>query len=204
MPDAIIIPFELPLPQVLPTIDNAEKILSLYEPDLHVIVRRKAGAEVEFGNKLLLGENSQGVIIDWDLIQGLPPADSKLLPGSVGRMKQGYGPQLKAATTDRGFDSEDNRAILGSEGIYNGMCPRSVPELECRSRSWKFKRLQRRRSHTEGRVGIVKNAFLEGRMLSTGFAHRELRVTWTVRVRNLWVLARMQRAAAAAAERQAA
>jgi hypothetical protein len=29
---------------------NADKILSLYDPDLRVIVRGKAGAEVEFGN----------------------------------------------------------------------------------------------------------------------------------------------------------
>jgi hypothetical protein len=35
-------------------VPNQEKILSLYESDVHVIVRRKAGAEVEFGNTLLL------------------------------------------------------------------------------------------------------------------------------------------------------
>jgi hypothetical protein len=31
---------------------NDEKILSLFEPDIQVIVRGKAGAEVEFGNLL--------------------------------------------------------------------------------------------------------------------------------------------------------
>src|SRR5208283_2151906 len=41
---------------------NADKILSLYEPEVRVIVRGKAGAEVEFGNSVLLGENRQGVI----------------------------------------------------------------------------------------------------------------------------------------------
>jgi IS5 family transposase len=29
---------------------NSEKVLSLYEEDAHVLVRGKAGAEVEFGN----------------------------------------------------------------------------------------------------------------------------------------------------------
>ena len=33
---------------------NEDKILSLYDPDIHVLVRGKAGAEVEFGNTLLL------------------------------------------------------------------------------------------------------------------------------------------------------
>jgi hypothetical protein len=45
------------------------KILSLYEPDAQVIVRHKPGAEVEFGNTLLLGESAQGVIIDWELFK---------------------------------------------------------------------------------------------------------------------------------------
>ncbi len=40
---------------------NADKILSLYEPDIHVIVRKKAGAEVEFGNTFFLAENPQGL-----------------------------------------------------------------------------------------------------------------------------------------------
>jgi hypothetical protein len=41
-------------------VDNAGKILSLYEPDIHVLLRGKAGAEPEFGNTLMLGENQQG------------------------------------------------------------------------------------------------------------------------------------------------
>ncbi len=35
---------------------NEAKILSLYDDALNVMVRGKAGAQVEFGNKLWLGE----------------------------------------------------------------------------------------------------------------------------------------------------
>jgi hypothetical protein len=183
---------------------NEEKILSLYEPDVHVIVRRKAGAQVEFGNTLLLGENPQGLIIDWELHRESAPADSALLPRSVGRMEEVYGPTLKAVGADRGFDSQTNQVGLAGEQIYNGVCPRSPRQLQKRNGSWKFKRLQRRRAQTEGRVGIVKNVFLGGRMRSKGFAHRELTVTWTVLVHNLWVLARMRPAKAAQTDRKAA
>src|SRR5262245_6063181 len=48
-------------------VPSKEKILSLYEPDVQVIVRRKAGAEVEFGNTLLIGESRAGAILDWEL-----------------------------------------------------------------------------------------------------------------------------------------
>ena len=177
---------------------NADKLLSLYEPDVQVIVRKKAGAEVEFGNTLFLAENPQGVILDWQLFQESAPADSALLPWSVGRMEAAYGPQLKALAGDRGFDSEVNRVGLAMEGIYNGICPRSPQLLGQRSGSWKFKRLQRRRGQTEARISIIKNAFLEGRVRSKGFPHRALTVTWTVLVHNLWVLARMQQRAQAA------
>ncbi|MGD0413695.1 MAG: hypothetical protein ABSC18_18555, partial [Verrucomicrobiota bacterium] len=183
---------------------NAEKILSLYEPDVHVIVRKKAGAEVEFGNTLFLAENPQGLILDWELFQEQAPADNKLLPRSVGRMEQAYDSRLKAAAGDRGFDSYDNRVGLAAEGIYNAICPRSPEALRQRSRSWKFKRLQRRRAQTEGRISIVKNVFLGGRLRGKGFGHRQLTVTWTVLTHNFWVLARLQASAEAAAQALAA
>jgi hypothetical protein len=184
---------------------NEDKILSLYEAEVRVIVRKKPGAEVEFGNTLLLAENPQGLIIDWELVRSSAPADSKLLPRSVERMEQVYGPRLKALAGDRGFDSELNRLGLDGDGIYNGVCPRDPRQLKKRSRSWKFQRLQRRRAQTEGRINIVKNVFLGQPLRSKGFAHRELSVTWTVLVHDLWVLARMrQRAQASAAQLKAA
>jgi hypothetical protein len=183
---------------------NAEKILSLYEPDVHVIVRNKAGAQVEFGNTFFLAENPQGLILDWELFAEQAPADNQLLPRSVGRMEQAYGPRLKAAAADRGFDSYDNRVGLAAEGIYNGVCPRSPEALRQRNGSWKFKRLQGRRAQTEGRISIVKNVFLGGRLRGKGFSHRQIAVTWTVLTHNLWVLARLQASAAAAPQALAA
>jgi hypothetical protein len=184
---------------------NQEKILSLYEPDVHVIVRKKAGAEVEFGNTLFLAENTQGLIVDWELFKEKAPADSALLPWSVGRMGKAYGPKLKAVAADRGFDNEVNRIGLAQDGIYNAVCPRSAQQLRERSSSWKFKRLQRRRGQSEGRISIVKNVFLSGQVRSKGLSHRALTVTWTVLVHNLWVLARMPlRAEASQPQAQAA
>lgn len=64
-------------------------------------------------------------------------------------------------------------------------------------RSPKFRKLQRRRAQTEARIGIIKNVFLRGRPRCKGFANRELTVTWTVLVHNLWVIARLPQKAAA-------
>jgi len=170
---------------------NEEKILSFYESDVRVIVRKKAGAEVEFGNTLLLGENPQGLILDWELFRESAPSDAHLLPRSVGRMERAYGPQLKAVAADRGFDCQVNQVGLAADQIYNAVCPRSPQQLKQRVRSWKFKELQRRRAQTEGRVGILKNVFLGQPLRSKGFVHRQLTVSWAVLVHNLWVIARL-------------
>ena len=185
-------------------VPNEEKILSLYEADVHVIVRKKAGAEVEFGNTLFLAENPQGLILDWELFRESAPADAALLPRAVARMQEAYAPGPKALGADRGFDSQLNRFGLNEEKIFNAVCPRSPGQLQQRNRSWKFKRMQRRRAQTEGRIGIVKNVFLGGRMRCKGFEHRDLTVTWTLLVHNLWVLARLPQAQAAQAQRRAA
>ena len=177
--------------------ENKDKILSLYEREINVIVRKKAGAEVEFGNTLLLGENSQGLILDWELFKETAPADVRLLRQSIERMRAVFGPVLKDLGADRGFDSEANREILRELDIYNGVCPRSPQELKKRIRSWKFNQIQERRSQTEGRVAILKNVFVGQPMRSKGFTNRALNLTWAVLTHNLWVLARMTLAAEA-------
>jgi hypothetical protein len=55
-------------------VKSADKLLSLYETDVRVIVRGKADAEVEFGNTLYLAENRQGVIVDYQLWREGAPA----------------------------------------------------------------------------------------------------------------------------------
>ena len=175
-------------------VDNADKILSLYEPDLHVIVRGKAGAEVEFGNTLLIVEQAQGVVVDWHLYQERAPVDCRQLPESLERLEARVGAGvIKALTGDRGFDSARNRALLQDKDIFNGLCPRGVDELQRRRHGARFGQVQRRRSQTEGRIAILKNHFLGQPLRAKGYEHRALGVVWSVLAHNLWVVARLQR-----------
>jgi hypothetical protein len=173
---------------------NEEKILSLYEPDIHVLVRGKAGAEVEFGNTLLLAEQRQGVIVDWKLIKDQAPADSKMVPNVLGRFKRVFGSLPEAMAGDRGFDSQHNRNLLEQDEVYNAICPRSVSDLRERMKEDDFVRLQTRRAQTEPRIAVFKNGFLGRPMRSKGFVHRENRVAWAVLAHNLWVIARLPQA----------
>jgi hypothetical protein len=173
-------------------VDNAEKILSLYEPDIQVLVRGKAGAEVEFGNKLLVGENRQGIILDYQLWPETAPADSSVLVESLERVVVGLKRKMGAVGGDRGFASKANTSGLAWAGVFNGLCPRSPAELKKRMKEPRFVRMQQRRSQTEGRISILQRGFLGRPMRAKGFAHRELAVAWGVLTHNLWMLARLK------------
>jgi hypothetical protein len=172
---------------------NAEKILSLYDPDVRVIVRGKAGAEVEFGNTVLRGENRQGIILDYELFRDCAPADSQLLFGSLLRVWEGTGHHVGAVVGDRGFATADNSRTLKEGGTFDGLCPRKPAELSRRMKGAKFARLQHRRAQTEGRIGLLKLSFLGRPMRAKGFEHRELALAWGVLTHNLWMFARMRK-----------
>jgi IS5 family transposase len=160
-----------------------------------VYVRGKAGAEVEFGSQLLLGEAESGVIVDWELVRGNPRADTKMLSRSLERMKQmSARAAIQQVVSDRGFDSEANRALLKKDGIYNGICPKSPAELKKRMKDSDFVKLQQRRSQTEARISIFKNGYLGSPLLSKGHENQSREVAWSVLAHNLWVIARLPRA----------
>jgi len=169
---------------------NTDKILSLYEPDAHVLVRGKAGAEVEFGNGLYLAEQTDGLIVDWDFMKDQPVSDSRLVNPSLKRIKAQYG-NPESYTGDRGFHSAANDAVLEELGIFNSLCPRSVAALHEKLEDEGFCLLQKRRGATEGRIGLFKNAYLGSPFRSKGHAHRKIRITWCILGHNLWKLAVM-------------
>lgn len=169
---------------------NKDKILSLYEPDVRVMVRGKADAEVEFGNGFYLAEQADGLIVDWTFIKEQPSGDNKLAKDSLRRLTRNYG-KLKSYSADRGFDAENNRNDLKKHTIFNDICPRSVPAPKERLEDDEFRRLQTRRAGTEARIGLFKNAYLGTPLRSKSFTNRKTRLEWCILAHNLWKLSRM-------------
>jgi len=175
-------------------VKNKDKILSLYDENIHVIVRGKPEAKVEFGSTLVIGESKNGLIIDWKLYKETAPADCKLLPESLERLQEQYnGYQPENVVTDRGCDSKQNQKLLVIKGINNFLCPRSPHELKIRNKETDFCFHQKRRGQTEARIGIFKNNFLGKPFKSKGFNNKEQNLAWAVLTHNLWVLARMKK-----------
>ena len=168
---------------------SQDKILSLYDPDVHVIVRGKAGGEVEFGSGFLLTEQREGLILDWQLFKDQPKADSSLLKSSITRIQTKYG-NPNAVAGDRGFHSKANDEWLAKQGIYNAVCPKAPLQLSERMVEHEFKSMQTRRSQTEGRIGIFKNVFLGKPLKSKGYPNKAISIGISVLTHNLWVIAR--------------
>jgi len=171
-------------------VKNKDKILSLYESDMHVIVRGKAGAEVEFGNTLFLAEQANGLIIDWHLYKDQAPADSRMLPGHLDRLEKENGIELQSVTGVRGFDSAANTGLLGEE-IQNNLCPRNIEQLKQRLNEKEFCAHQTRRAQTEARIAIVMRGFLGNPACKWGYINKVRLCAWGVLTHNLWVLARL-------------
>jgi len=171
-------------------VNNKDKTLSLYEPGMHVIVRGKAGAEVEFGNTLFLAEQSDGLIIDWHLYEDQAPGDSRMLPGHLGRIENESAITLQSLTGDRGFDSADNAIRLGNK-IQNNICPRNIEDFNERLRNKEFRDHQIRRAQTEARIAIIMHGFLGNPARKWGYKNKARLCAWGILAHNLWVLARL-------------
>ena len=172
-------------------IKNSEKILSLYEDELHVIVRGKAGSETEFGNTLLLVEQADGLIVDFMLCREKSPGDPTLLINSLEYVDSIMPDKIKSVATDRGFDSPETRKLLDSKNIFNAICPRSIPAYIEKSKDPKFLDHQKRRAQTEGRIAIT-NGYTGNPQRQKSFGHRKIHLALSVLAHNIRKLAKLR------------
>ena len=172
-------------------VQNEDKILSIHEDHAKIYNRGKAGAQVEFGLQLLIGENADGLITHWDLIDGIPKADTDHTEEILSRVEE-LPENLKPTQLvgDRGFYSAGTEKKIARAGLVSKMCPKNPNELKKKLGEEAFAMFAKRRAQTEARVGIFKNNFLGGRLLSHGYENQEKHVAWGVLSHNLWVLAR--------------
>lgn len=172
-------------------VDNKDKVLSVHESDAHVIVRGKAGKEVEFGNTLFISENAGGYITDWRLYPEQAPAEGEQLAESLRRQEEyDLDDPVRAVCADRGFSSKKVSKLLEEKDIYDATCPRAPADMAGRMGEQEFASLQRRRGGTESRIATLRNIWLGGRVRAKGHTHRALAVGWGVLAHNLWFVAR--------------
>jgi len=186
------------------TPESATRLVSLHDPDARPIKKGKLSAPVEFGYKGQVGDNAEGIVLDYSVDEG-NPADGTLIGPAIKRMKDLLGRAPRAVTADRGYGEAKVDKELTGLGVTKVVIPRKGKpgaarrELE-HSRS--FRKLVKWRTGSEGRISQLKHRYGWGRTLMDGRAGAE---TWcglgvlahnTVKISQL-IAARSAAAAAA-------
>jgi hypothetical protein len=177
-------------------VPNNQKILSLYEPDIHVLVRGKAGAPCEFGNGLLLAENPQGLLVHWEFFKQSPPSDSGMVIPVIEKVEALLNIKVQSVAGDRIFDTKENAQYLKEKEVFNALCDRGRAKRRGELEKEAYRGMQRRRAQTEARIGLFKNNFLGRPLRMKGYKSRDQAVAWAVLTHNVWVLARQPKAEA--------
>ena len=139
-------------------VPTEEKVYSIFEDHTHLIKRGKERKPVEFGHKVFLAESAQGLITDYQVLEG-NPADSNQVKTSLDRHQEVFhrAPELYAG--DRGFYSADNTQHCEQAGVSQVCIPQrggqKTAERETLERSRAFKKGQRFRVGIEGRISVL-------------------------------------------------
>ena len=169
------------------------RVVSIFDTGARPIRRGKARADTEFGRKVIIGETDHGIITMHEVLQE-NPADATLLKTGVKGHRRLFRKRLKAVATDRGFYSQANEEWLHKGGVKHVSIPARGKASKDRrmeqKRPW-FRRLQRFRAGSEGRISLLKRVFGLGRCLMRGNQGAAIWVGQGIFAHNLWQAARI-------------
>jgi IS5 family transposase len=184
-----------------------EKLLSLFEPHTQLIKRHKAGKEVEFGQKLWLGEVEGGIISEYRLLDHGGGLDHPELPASLDAHQQRFGRPPNLLAGDRGVFSAENEALAHTLKIKHIVLPKTGRVSQARQvyeqQRW-FRCGFRFRAGIEGRIRVLKRDYGLDRCRDHGEDGMDRWVGWGVVTANLVKIAETQAARRARQSKAAA
>jgi IS5 family transposase len=175
-------------------VPTEEKVYSIFETHTDLIKRGKARKPVEFGHKVFLAESAQGLITDYQVLEG-NPADTLQVGPSLDRHRKIFqqAPELYAG--DRGFHSAENQEKCEKAGVSHIGIPQrggtKTAEREAFERSAQFKKSQRFRVGIEGRISVLIRGRGLRRCLAKGRERFEVLVGAAVLTNNLMRIAEL-------------
>lgn len=177
-----------------------DKILSIYEGNVHIITKHKDGMKSEFGNTLQIVEQQDGFIVDYDLLKDYSPGDAKLGIMSIDRIDQNYGLTTVASICgDRGCDAKSIRNKIEEVNkkytlkIENDIAPRQIDDFNEKMKlDESFGMHLKRRASTEARVAAIKR-IAGNPMLQKGIENKKVHLGLAVLTHNLFKAAKIYR-----------
>lgn len=187
-------------------VPKAEKIYSIFEPHTDLIKRGKVLTPVEFGHKVFLAESAQGLITQYEVLNG-NPCDEEHVEASLLRHQAMFGSAPQLYSSDRGFFSEKNLETCERSGVEMVCIPQrggtKGAEREAHEKSPAFKKGQRFRAGIEGRISVLFRGRGMKRCLAEGRERFELLVGAAVLANNLLTIASLMQKHSASRRRAA-
>src|SRR6516165_9737809 len=166
--------------------------ISIRKGHTDLIMRGKVRTPVEFGHKVFLAESAQGLITQYEVLNGNPSDENHVEP-SLSRHEATFGSAPRLYGSDRGFFSEKNLAACARNGVEVVCIPqrggKKTAEREDYEKSREFKKGQRFRAGIEGRISVLFRGRGMKRCLAEGRERFELLVGAAVFVNNLLIIA---------------
>jgi transposase, IS5 family len=180
------------LPFGPPQVPTAEKIYSIFETYTDLIKRGKVQRPIEFGHKVFLAESAQGLITQYEVLEGNPGDDQQVEP-SLQRHKETFGRAPEFYGSDRGFFNETNLKSCKRDGVKVVCIPqregKKTAKRETYEKSPAFKEGQRFQAGIEGRISVLFRGRGMKRCLAEGHQRFELLVGAAVLANNLMRIA---------------
>lgn len=171
-----------------------EKIYSIFESHTALIKRGKARKPVEFGHKVFLAESAQGLITDYQVLEG-NPADTTHVGPSLERHQKTFQHPPDCYAGDRGFHSAENEETCRKEGVSQTCIPQrggtKTAARKAFEHSPQFKQSQRFRVGIEGRISVLIRGRGLRRCLAKGRDRFEVLVGAAVLTNNLMRIAEL-------------
>jgi IS5 family transposase len=148
--------------------------------------------EDEFGHKVFLAESAQGLITQYEVLQG-NPADEQHVEPSLERHQETFGHAPALYGSDRGFYSQKNVTSCRQDGVQVVCIPqrggKKTAQRAAYEKSPAFKKGQRFRAGIEGRISVLFRGRGMKRCLAEGRERFEILVGAAVLANNLLKIA---------------
>jgi IS5 family transposase len=175
------------------SVPNDEKIFSIFEPHVELIIRGKAGKDIEFGHVVNLQQVSEKFITGYDVFEK-KPVEHGLVDPTLERHRETFGKFPEVYADDKGaYESMEKLHELEKKIDVVGICKkgkRNAAEEE-REHSPAFKLAQKFRAGIEGTISFLKRVLGLGKCMYRSFQTFKASVGSIVFAHNLIVLTRL-------------
>jgi hypothetical protein len=180
-------------------VNHKKKVYSIYEEDVHMLVRKKDNAKQEFGNTMQLVEQEDGFVIAYELLEDYTKGDAKLGLQSLDYIEEHYSLcGIKSICGDRGYDSPllrnhlEEKNTLDDVDIKYSVVPRSVSDLKDQMDDPEFCRRLKRRAQTEAKIAHIQG--IAGKpMRQKGIRNKKLHLGLSILLNNFKRTAKLLR-----------